>query len=99
MESMKPIKPMECSDGPQWCPEELGEPTATGSQGRVQYAYCRDPGRLLLREPVQFRSSIYDTGGYQIQGISQATDIASARILTDHAPLQISQVKELERNP
>jgi len=95
MEPMKPMKPMEFSHSPPWWPEELGKPNASGSQDQVQYAYFKDARRLLLRE--QERMSIYDTGTYQIQGISQASDIAHARMLTDQGPLEISQLKRLER--
>jgi hypothetical protein len=95
MEPLKPLKPMEFSHPSPWWAEELGKPNATGSQDQVQYAYFRDARRLLLRE--QGRMSIYDTGGYQIQGISQASDIAHARMLTDQGPLEISRLKRLER--
>jgi len=94
MEPMKPMKPMKFSDVPPWWPKELGKPNATGSQDQVQYAYFKDARRLLLRE--QGRMSIYDTGEYQIQGLSQASDIAHARMLTDQGPVEISQLKRLE---
>jgi hypothetical protein len=95
MKPMKPMKPMQFSNAPRWWPEDLGQPNATGGQDQVQYAYPKDVHRLLLRE--EGRISIYDTGGYQIQGISQASDIAHARVLTDGGPIEISQLKQLER--
>ena len=95
MKPMKPMKPMEFSRAPLWWPDELGKPNATGSQDQVQYAYFKDARRLLLRE--QGRISIYDTGRYQIHGISQASDVAQARMLTDQGPLEVSQLKRLER--
>jgi len=40
MEPMKPMKPMEpMSGGEQWWPNDLGEPSSTGSQNGMRYAF------------------------------------------------------------
>ena len=42
MEPMKPMKPMEpmkpMSGGEKWWPDELGQPSSSGSQNSMRYA-------------------------------------------------------------
>ena len=43
MEPMKPMKPMEpmkpMSGGEKWWPNELGQPSSSGSQNSMRYAF------------------------------------------------------------
>jgi hypothetical protein len=48
MEPMKPMEPMDF--GPQWWPEDLGEPGTSGSQNNVCYAFLPKSHRLALQQ-------------------------------------------------
>jgi hypothetical protein len=51
MKPMKPMKPMEpMSGGEQWWPNDLGEPSSTGSQNSMRYAFFSEARRLLIEK-------------------------------------------------
>ncbi|MGO8951876.1 MAG: SHOCT domain-containing protein [Rhodomicrobium sp.] len=52
-----------------WWPAELGNPSSTGSQNSLRYAYF--PGTNRLAIDFGGRIQIYDTTGYDIQGFGQ----------------------------
>lgn len=52
-----------------WWPAELGQPSATGSQNSVRYAYFDEARRLAV--DVSGRVRIYDTLDHRIGGFSQ----------------------------
>jgi len=52
-----------------WWPRELGQPSATGSQNNVQYAYFAGARRLAVKTGGQVW--VYDTLDHQIGGFSQ----------------------------
>ena len=53
----------------QWWPEELGQPSSTGSQNEVRYACFPQARRLAIN--VNGKISVYDTQDHQIGGFSQ----------------------------
>ena len=64
--------PVSQSRSPQtgsWWPPELGNPTATGSQNNLRYAYFPASNRLGIDD--QGRVEVYDTSGYDISGFGQ----------------------------
>ena len=69
MKPMEPMKPLE--GGGRWWPEQLGEPSASGSQGGMRYAFFPDERRLLVQQDGAVTS--YDSGQHRITG-AQAED-------------------------
>lgn len=73
MEPMKPMKPMEpmkpMSGGEKWWPEDLGQPSASGSQNGMRYAFFPDERRLLIQQ--DGTTTTYDSGDHRISGVSQ----------------------------
>lgn len=52
-----------------WWPQDIGAPSATGSQNNVRYAYFANSHRLAVETNGQVW--VYDTGDHQIGGFSQ----------------------------
>jgi hypothetical protein len=53
----------------RWWPADLGDPSATGAQNEMRYAYFPHTRRLAIR--LGGRVSVYDTGEHLITGCSQ----------------------------
>jgi hypothetical protein len=64
----------------QWWPEELGQPSSTGAQNEVRYAYFPQARRLAIN--VNGRISVYDTQDHQIGGFSQQQSGGASVTLT-----------------
>ncbi len=70
---MKPMKPMEpmkpMSGGERWWPGDLGQPSASGAQDGVRYAFFPDTRRLAIEQDGHV--TVYDSGDNVISGVSQ----------------------------
>jgi hypothetical protein len=74
-----------------WWPQHLGEPSSTGSQNDMRYAYFPHPRRLLIE--INGKTTAYDTGDLQISGVSQQQ--ASDRSLTftsQYGPVDVTRL-------
>ena len=70
MKPMQPMKPMEpMQSQPPWWPDKLGQPSTTGSQDDLKYAYFADQRRLAVSRASKI--TLYDTGSHQITGAAQ----------------------------
>jgi hypothetical protein len=73
MEPMKPMKPMEpikpMDFGPKWWPEDLGEPSSSGGQNDIRYAFFPEARRLAIKQDGNV--TVYDSGDHRIGGVSQ----------------------------
>ncbi len=58
-----------------WWPDDLGHPSATGSQNGMRYAYFPESRRLAVEEPSG--TVVYDTDGHDITGVSQSNGALS----------------------
>lgn len=68
MKPMAPMKPMEPMEGTKpWWPEDLGQPSSSGGQGDLRYAYFGDRNRLVVEQDGKVSS--YDTAGKKITGV------------------------------
>ena len=67
MEPLKPMTPMQ--PGPAWWPDELGDPTTSGGQNSVDYAFFPTKRRLAVRR--DGKVTLYDSGEHDISGVSQ----------------------------
>lgn len=78
----------------RWWPPELGQPSATGSQNNVRYAYFAPARRLAV--DVGGRVHVYDTLDHQIGGFSQQQGRGSSVAFTSqHGTVQLSDLPEL----
>jgi hypothetical protein len=57
------------SGGDAWWPPELGNPSSTGAQNDMRYAFFPAARRLAIS--VGGRVTVYDTAGHQLAGFSQ----------------------------
>ena len=70
MEPMKPMGPMKAmSGGENWWPNDLGQPSTSGSQNEMRYAFFPEKRRLLILR--DGRLTAYDTRDHRISGVSQ----------------------------
>jgi len=73
MKPMKPMQPMEpmkpLGGGEKWWPEDLGQPSTSGSQNAMRYAFFPDKQRLLIEQDGKLTT--YDSGDHRINGVSQ----------------------------
>jgi hypothetical protein len=90
---MAPMRPLQSSRTVRWWPEELGSPSALGSQNDVHYAYFREGRRLLLRQGKEVTT--YDTGDHDISGVSQISDTRTARFTSNHGEVDIASLHRL----
>lgn len=77
LREMNPFVPRPIGSGDQglggtWWPAELGSPSSSGGQNDMRYAYF--PGARRLAVQIAGNLSLYDTGRYQIFGVSQQQD-------------------------
>ena len=71
MKLMKPMEPMQPMQ-PQvpWWPEDLGQPSTSGSQNSTRYAFFADKRRLAIQ--TDGKTTVYDSGDHRIGGAQQA---------------------------
>jgi hypothetical protein len=67
MEPMQPMKPM--SGGERWWPDDLGQPSSSGSQNSMRYAFFPEKRRLLIEQDGKLTT--YDSADHRISGVSQ----------------------------
>lgn len=67
MAPMKPMEPMSASEA--WWPADLGDPTTSGGQNTMRYAFFSEKHRLLIEKDGKLTA--YDTGDHRISGVSQ----------------------------
>ena len=67
MKPMEPMKPMDF--GPNWWPDNLGEPSSSGAQNEMRYAYFPASHRVAIERDGKIE--IYDSGDHEISGVSQ----------------------------
>jgi hypothetical protein len=67
MRPMEPMKPM--SSGEAWWPSDLGQPSSSGSQNAIRYAFFPEKRRLLVENDGNVTT--YDSAGHRIRGVSQ----------------------------
>ncbi len=68
MKPMQPMAPMQADDS--WWPEGLSNPSASGAQNDLQYAFFPQQQRLAIRQGGSVQQ--YDTGDHAISGVGQS---------------------------
>lgn len=84
------------SAGESWWPAALGHPSSTGDQNGVRYAFFPDRSRLLIQ--IGGRIDAYDTGGRQINGVSQQQghSLSSLRFTGPSGEVDLASLQQLE---
>ena len=95
MEPMQPIVPMKpMTGGEKWCAGDLGQPSTSGGQNEMRYAFFPDKRRLLINE--NGKVTTYDTGSHSIGGVSQ--EDGNERTLTftsQSGPVKLSALSKV----
>jgi len=96
MEPMKPMKPMEpLKFDPPWWPQELGEPSTSGAQNGMRYAFFPEKRRLLVEQ--HGRKTVYDSGDHQISGVSQQSGQSTSLVFTSQSgPVALDSLRRAE---
>jgi len=96
MEPMKPMRPMEpLKFDPPWWPQELGEPSSSGAQNNMRYAFFPQRRRLLVERDGS--KSVYDTAEHQITGVSQQSGQSSSLVFTSQSgPVVLDSLRRAE---
>lgn len=80
-----------------WWPEDLGSPSATGSQNNVRYAYFAGARRLAVKTSDQIW--VYDTLDHNIGGFSQQQGAGGSVIFTSqHGTVNLANLPVVVQN-
>ncbi len=95
MEPMKPIKPMApISDVEHWWPEDLGQPSTSGSQNSLRYAFSPDKKRLLIERDGKIMT--YDSGNHRIRGVAQqSTETGTLTFTSQNGTVDLGELRQL----
>ncbi|ATB40020.1 hypothetical protein CYFUS_005468 [Cystobacter fuscus] len=86
------------TSGASWWPAEFGEPTSSGAQGTLRYAYFPDHRRLVIQRSGQV--TIHDTGEHRISGVSQQQGAGQSLTLTSqYGPIRLSELPVIAPAP
>ncbi len=93
MEPMKPMAPLKFD--PPWWPDDLGQPTSSGGQNDMRYAFFPEKRRLLVEQ--DGRKTVYDSGDHQISGVSQQSGQTSSIVFTSQSgPVALDSLRRAE---
>lgn len=98
MEPMKPMAPMQpmapMTGGPAWWPEALGQPSTSGSQNGLRYAFFGERRRLLVERKGTLTT--YDTGDHRIGGVSQQdSGTQSVAFTSQNGTVDLSELRQV----
>ena len=92
MKPMEPMKPMEWAA--PWWPADLGEPSSSGAQNGMKYAFFPEKRRLLIEQ--DGRLTTYDSGEHRISGVSQQQSHAGTiAFSSQHGLVDLGELKTL----
>jgi hypothetical protein len=92
MEPMKPMVPLDNS----WWPAGLSDPSSSGQQGGMRYAFFPAQKRLAVERDGRLMQ--YDTGEHHITGVSQAGGTATreASFTSQNGEVELSALKRVD---
>jgi hypothetical protein len=101
MEPMKPMKPMApmepmkpMTGGDKWWPDDLGQPSTSGSQNGMRYAFFPGKRRLLIERDGKLTT--YDSADHKISGVSQQDGHAISLTFTSQkGSVKLDELKQL----
>ena len=99
MEKMKPMKPMEpmepmkpMSGGETWWPKDLGQPSSSGGQNDLRYAFFPDNQRLVIERGGE--TTTYDSGDHDIGGVEQQSG-GDPEFSSSQGTVRLSDLKQV----
>ena len=99
MEPMKPMAPMApmqpmvpIASDDTWWPQGLANPSSSGAQNDLQYAFFPEQQRLAIRQDGEVQQ--YDTAEHQISGVSQSQG-GSPSFSTSAGEVALSSLKKI----
>ncbi|WP_342030168.1 hypothetical protein [Methylobacterium pseudosasicola] len=93
MKPMEPMKPMKGLE-PFW-PKDLGDPSTSGSQNGMKYAFFPDKHRLVIERDGQV--STYDSGDHRIGSVSQSDGgTKSLTFSSQNGDVDLGSLKKLD---
>ncbi len=95
MEPMKPLAPMKPMAFEQpWWPENLGQPSSSGSQNGMRYAFFPEKMRLLVEQ--DGKRTTYDSGHHRIGGVAQQDSATrSVTFTSQNGDVDLSQLRRV----
>ena len=98
MEPMKPMRPMQpmkpMTGGEKWWPDDLGQPSSSGAQNGMRYAFFPEKKRLLIEQGGKLTT--YDSGDHRIGGVSQQDSQEQTLAFTSQkGHVQLDDLKQL----
>jgi hypothetical protein len=97
-ESVSLFVPQSPFQSGTWWPAELGNPSSTGAQNSLRYAYF--PGSRRLAIDYGGRIEVYDTLDHQIQGFSQQqSGDASITLNSQHGVVRVDSLPRIDGAP
>ena len=73
MEPMRPMEPMKpMPRGEAWWPKDFGEPSSSGRQNDLRYAFFAQARRLVIAR--NGTTTVYDSGDHHIGGVQANGD-------------------------
>ena len=78
----------------RWWPAGLGDPSASGAQGELRYAWFAAARRLAIQRDGHV--TLYDTGDHRITGVSQQSGARHPSFTTDRGDLVVDDLRRLD---
>ena len=92
---MKPMKPMEPMKFDSWWPQDLGEPSSSGGQNDMRYAFFPEKRRLLIE--TNGKLVTYDSADHRINGVSQQSSHDQTLAFTSQSgTVNLDELKRLD---
>ena len=86
---MKPV-----SGGEKWWPDDLGQPSTSGSQNSMRYAFFPEKRRLLIEQDGKLTT--YDSGDHHISGVSQQQSHGhSLEFMSQDGSVNLDELKQI----
>ncbi len=95
MKPMRPMAPMKPLDfGEPWWPTTLGEPSSSGAQDGLRYAFFPEKRRLLVEQDGALTT--YDSGDHRISGVAQQSSEQSPTFTSQDGPVVLDGLKRVD---
>jgi hypothetical protein len=91
---MQPLKPLSSLPKlEQWWSDGLGDPSASGAQDGMRYAYFPDKKFLLVERGGKLQK--FHTGEHRITGVSQVSRGSSLVFRSQRGPIKLDDLQKL----
>jgi hypothetical protein len=92
---MKPMEPIKPLSEDTWWPPDLGQPSTSGSQNDLRYAFFPERRRLLIEQDGKLTT--YDSADHRITGVSQQGSSGRGLAFTSQTgPVDLADLSKLD---